>query len=194
MKIYYKENTGLKTAQDENCDYFVLNTIGAKMVINSAYAEILFWEKLEHAQGGKPANLSRTIQWDIKQETSIDSGVNTLFTSDSLQTTPSSFSWNGWMADAPYTTADGLWSGFQMVNWNQLMSLLNQSNSGLLNYPPFNYDVYASSARRIIHSTTSAALTGNILEFTGASFAFVAKTTARSTMLYRQFTLAELGL
>jgi len=89
MKIYYKENTGLKTAQDENCDYFVLNTIGAKMVINSAYAEILFWEKLEHAQSGKPANLSRTIQWEIKNETSIDSGVTTLFTADSLQTTNS---------------------------------------------------------------------------------------------------------
>jgi hypothetical protein len=89
MKIYYKENTGLKTMQDENCDYFVLNIIGAKMVINSAYAEILFWEKLEHAQSGKPANLSRTIQWDIQKETSIDSGITTLFTSDSLQTTNS---------------------------------------------------------------------------------------------------------
>jgi hypothetical protein len=89
MKIYYKENTGLKTAQDENCDYFVLNIIGAKMVINSAYAEILFWEKLEHAQSGKPANISRIIQWDIQKETSIDSGITTLFTSDSLQTTNS---------------------------------------------------------------------------------------------------------
>jgi hypothetical protein len=89
MNIYYKENTGLKTRQDDNCDYFVINTIGAKLVINRAEAEILFWEKLEHAQGGKPANLSRSIQWDIKKETSIDSGVNTLFTSDSLETTNS---------------------------------------------------------------------------------------------------------
>ena len=89
MKIYYKENIGLKTNQDENCDYFVLDTIGAKLVINRAEASILFWEKLEHAQEGKPANLSRTIQWDIVKETSIDSGVETLFTSDTLKTTNS---------------------------------------------------------------------------------------------------------
>ena len=50
---------------------------------------LLFWEKLEHAQSGKEANLSRTIQWDIVKETSIDSGVNTLFTSDTLETTNS---------------------------------------------------------------------------------------------------------
>jgi hypothetical protein len=102
-------------------------------------------------------------------------------------------SWNNWMANAPYTTSDGLTTGFKMVNWNQLMSLLNQSNPSLLNYPPFNYFV-SSSGQRIIHSTTSAAITGNIIELTGATFAFVAKTTARGTMLYRQFTLAELGL
>lgn len=89
MNIYYKENTGLKTPQGEDCNYFVLDTIGAKLVINRAEATLLFWEKLEHAQGGKPANLSRTIQWDIKKETSIDSGVNTLFTSDTLETTNS---------------------------------------------------------------------------------------------------------
>lgn len=89
MNIYYKENTGLKTPQEENCDYFVLDTIGAKLVINKAEATILFWEKLEHAQSGQPANLSRTITWDIKKETSIDSGVNTLFTSKELQTTNS---------------------------------------------------------------------------------------------------------
>lgn len=87
MNIYYKENTGLETRQGEKCDYFVLNTIGAKLVINRAEAEILFYEKLEHAQADKPANLSRTIQWDIVKETSIDSGVNTLFTSDTLKTT-----------------------------------------------------------------------------------------------------------
>jgi len=89
MNIYYKENTGLQTAQEENCDYFVLNTIGAKLTINVAEATILFWEKLEHAQSGKPANLSRTIRWDIIKESSIDSGVNTLFTSDTLETTNS---------------------------------------------------------------------------------------------------------
>ena len=87
MTIYYKENIGLKTAQGEPCDYFTINTIGAKLAINRAEAEILFWERLEHAHGGKPANLSRTIQWDIVKETSIDAGVETLFTSAELQTT-----------------------------------------------------------------------------------------------------------
>lgn len=87
MKIYYKENTGLTTAQDEKTDYFTINTIGAKMVINRAEAEILFWERLEHAQDGKPANISRTISWDITGETSIDNGLATLFTADNLQTT-----------------------------------------------------------------------------------------------------------
>ena len=87
MKIYYKENTGLKTAQGENCDYFVIDTIGAKMTINRAEAVILFWERLEHAQGDKPANLSRSISWDITGETSIDNGIQTLFTSEFLTTT-----------------------------------------------------------------------------------------------------------
>lgn len=87
MTIFHKENTGLKTAQGEPCDYFVIDTIGAKMTINRAEATILFWERLEHAQNGKPANLSRTIQWDINKETSIDAGIETLFTSDELTTT-----------------------------------------------------------------------------------------------------------
>ena len=87
MKIYYKENTGLTTAQGEPCDYFVIDTIGARMTINRAEATILIWEQLKHAQGGKPANLSRTIQWDIVKETSIDAGVETLFTADTLETT-----------------------------------------------------------------------------------------------------------
>lgn len=87
MNIYLKENTGLQTAQGEPCNYFTINTIGAKLAINRAEAEILFWERLEHAQGGKPANLSRTIQWDINKETSIDAGIETLFTSETLTTT-----------------------------------------------------------------------------------------------------------
>ena len=87
MNIYLKENTGLQTAQGEPCNYFVLDTIGAKLTINIAEATILFWEKLEHAQNGKPANLSRTIQWDINKETSIDAGIETLFTSETLTTT-----------------------------------------------------------------------------------------------------------
>lgn len=87
MKIYYKEKIGLKTKQEEPCDYFVIDKIGARMTINRAEAEILFWERLDHAQEGKPANLSRTIQWDIVKETSIDSGVQTLFTAEKLTTT-----------------------------------------------------------------------------------------------------------
>lgn len=87
MKIYHKENTGLKTAQDEKTDYFTIDKIGAKLAIGRAEAEILFWEKLEHAQTDKPANLSRTIAWDINGETSIDNGLNTLFTEDNLTTT-----------------------------------------------------------------------------------------------------------
>ncbi len=87
MKIYYKQNTGLKTAQDEKTDYFTIDFIGAKMSINRAEATILFWEKLEHAQSNKPANLSRTVAWDITKETSIEAGLNTLLSSDSLDST-----------------------------------------------------------------------------------------------------------
>jgi len=87
MNIYYKENIGLQTPQGENCDYFVLKYIGANLITNKAEAEILFWENLIHAQNDKPANLSRRILWDIVNETSVDSGINTLFTSDTITTT-----------------------------------------------------------------------------------------------------------
>ena len=87
MNIYYKENIGLKTAQEYNTDYFTIRFIGAKLLENKAHAELIFWERLEDAQKNKTPNLSRTVEWDIVKETSIDSGVNTLFTSDSLETT-----------------------------------------------------------------------------------------------------------
>jgi hypothetical protein len=86
MDIYYKENTGLKTAQEYNTDYFAIKRIGADLENNKAFAEIYFWEKSKDA-GVKVPNLSRMIEWEIVKETSIDAGVQTLFTAKTLETT-----------------------------------------------------------------------------------------------------------
>lgn len=87
MDIYFKENIGLKTPQAENCDYFTIKKIGADLETQKATAELYFWENLAHAQNNKPANVSRTIDWDIIKETSIDAGIETLLTSEVLTTT-----------------------------------------------------------------------------------------------------------
>ena len=53
------------------------------------YVDVLLWEKQEHAQGNKPANLGRTIVSDITKEANLDEALSTLFTSDTLTTTNS---------------------------------------------------------------------------------------------------------
>ena len=55
MEVWYKQNTGIKNPQDRNLDYFVINLIGANYSTSSCGAEILFYEFLEDAQGGKIA-------------------------------------------------------------------------------------------------------------------------------------------
>lgn len=75
MDIYYRENTGLKTAQNENCDYFTINLIGADLPNNTAFAEIHFWITDQHAVDGLPARLSRTVEFPIETNRSIDDGI-----------------------------------------------------------------------------------------------------------------------
>lgn len=87
MIIYEKENTGITTAQEEPCKYFSIEEIGANLWKGKAFAKVHFWERLNHAQSGKKANVYRDIEWSIVKETSIDAGLDTLFSSESITTT-----------------------------------------------------------------------------------------------------------
>lgn len=102
-------------------------------------------------------------------------------------------SWTNWMANEPYTTTDSSFTGFRVANMLQFQSIWNWDEASMMDYPPFNYSVINSGVR-IITSTTQKTLTANTLELTGATYAWVNKGTVRQAILYRQFTLAELGL
>ena len=86
MDIYYKENTGIKTAQEENCDYFTIENLGADLRNGKGYAVLHFWERVEHAQTDKPANASRNIVWDLGQDVSITAGYQKVLGFESIQT------------------------------------------------------------------------------------------------------------
>lgn len=87
MQIYYKENTGIKTKQDENCDYFAIEDLGLTNFFTQARGVVHFWEKLEHAQAGKPANAMRILIWDNVANPDPQSGLNYLFQEASHVTT-----------------------------------------------------------------------------------------------------------
>ncbi len=63
MIIYYKENTGLKTPQDHNLDYFVIKLIGADYQSDSSGASVIFYEYLEDAQQQKTPPAQRDFLW-----------------------------------------------------------------------------------------------------------------------------------
>ena len=86
MTIYYKENTGLKTPQDHNLDYFIIVKAGNDYKLSECFAEIIFYQFLEDAQTNKPANAQRTCQWSPNIDcTSVM--IAELFSFDSITTT-----------------------------------------------------------------------------------------------------------
>ena len=86
MEVWYKQNTGIKNPQDRNLDYFVVNLIGANYSTSSCGAEILFYEFLEDAEGGKIAPASRGVYWNPLID-SVSQMQTDLFSFDSITTT-----------------------------------------------------------------------------------------------------------
>jgi transcription initiation factor TFIID subunit TAF12 len=86
MDIYYKQNTGLETPQGHNLDYFSIKILGNNYTSSTSFAEIVFYQFLEDAQSGKPANAQRTCEWNPMSDcTSVM--VANLFSFDSITTT-----------------------------------------------------------------------------------------------------------
>ncbi len=64
MDIYYKENTGIKTPQDKELNYFRVTIVGTDYATSTNFAEVVFHETLEEAQGDKAPNAHRRFEWD----------------------------------------------------------------------------------------------------------------------------------
>ena len=63
MDIYYNENTGIKTPQDRNLDYFQITVIGTLYATSTNFAEVIFHETLEDAQADKVPQAHRRFEW-----------------------------------------------------------------------------------------------------------------------------------
>jgi len=63
MDIHYKENTGIKTAQNHNLDFFQVLTIGTLYATSTNFAEVIFHETLEDAQAAKEPQAHRRFEW-----------------------------------------------------------------------------------------------------------------------------------
>jgi len=86
MDIYYKENTGLETPQGHNLDYFSITLLGNNYTTSTCFAEIVFYQFLEDAQSGKPANAQRTCEWSPLTDSASQMRID-LFDMDSVDTT-----------------------------------------------------------------------------------------------------------
>lgn len=132
------------------------------------------------------------IDWTTYDE---DAGEVTgyLFSDDC--DSPASKNWTTWFSGAPYQDKNSDFSGFNIVNVNQLHSLLNHGNEYALDYPPFNHQTTTSGSTDVWSSTMDAPLT-NFALCLNIRHLIISRNivTSLPAMLYRQFTLAELGL
>lgn len=87
MEIRFRENTGIKTAQNRNCDYFVLTGIGVDLLTGMAYCNIDFYEHLETATKGLEANAGRSLEWKVVSATDITSGMSKVLEFENFTTT-----------------------------------------------------------------------------------------------------------
>ena len=91
MATYYRENTGIKTAQDHNLDYFQIDTIGAENRLTQARATVLLYQFEADAKANKVPNAERTVVWDLSAQTDLTQGVQSVLQWDSVQTTANDF-------------------------------------------------------------------------------------------------------
>jgi len=87
MNIYYRENTGIQTAQERNLDYFQVINMGALFQTSTAFVEVIFFEYLTDAKNGKIPNAHRRIEWQMGANTDITSGLAKLLTFENVTTT-----------------------------------------------------------------------------------------------------------
>ena len=87
VTVYYKENSGIKTPQNEDCKFFVIDEAGAKINKPKAFGEILFYEKREHADNELEPNASRRVEWTRENEASIPAGIERILSFENKETT-----------------------------------------------------------------------------------------------------------
>jgi hypothetical protein len=103
--------------------------------------------------------------------------------------------WNNWMINAPYSDINEEWNDFYVANFNQAASILNWSDNTHLAYPPFNYSLINNNAR--LWTSTSRGNGGGaraICLQLNQTIGTLLKSESMSALLYKQFTLVELGV
>lgn len=104
-------------------------------------------------------------------------------------------SWDGWMAGSPYSDKLGDYNDFILCNVRQMHQLMEFGLVYPLDYPPFNHqnigledEVWTSSSDRSLVNYRMIMAGRHVLGSRAAA------TSDKKAMLWRQFTLTELGL
>lgn len=87
MDIYYRQDTGIITPQNEKLDYFRFKRIGKDLDDNYAYAIVYFFRTLENAQAKVPPRAERELHFPIIENEDVSSGVLALLQLEDFVTT-----------------------------------------------------------------------------------------------------------
>lgn len=82
---YFRKDTGIKTEQNENCDYFDFVFLGIDLKTNMVKAHINFWEQEKHVNKERP-NQVRILSFNKGANDSIQSGIDYLLTLENFKT------------------------------------------------------------------------------------------------------------
>jgi hypothetical protein len=128
------------------------------------------------------------LDWSTWESDNIVYGY--LISQFSNQTERQTF--NNWGLNSPYNTAS--WSGFVLVNTNEIKTLVNESAGDIMNYPPFNWTIISNSLTYLWTCTSRASSnpTDNAWLLSQVGFQALAKTQLARCMLMRQFNTSEL--
>ena len=87
MKIYYKENTGLKTPQEYNTDNFGIKLIYTDYDSNNQGVDLVFWDNQADAISNKIPRLCKRVEWSMITELSNQNIISNILSVDTLVTT-----------------------------------------------------------------------------------------------------------
>lgn len=82
---FYRENTGIVTEQNDNCDYFSLAHIGIDLFTNEVKALLKFWEHEKNVNIEKP-NQVRILTFSKGVNDTVESGINAILSFEGFPT------------------------------------------------------------------------------------------------------------
>lgn len=101
--------------------------------------------------------------------------------------------WNNWMSGQPYTYDSK--NDWYVTNVRQVLQLANFGINYLYNYSPINYSVSNNTATLITSTTWASSSVNCYTVHTNNDLVLRSKSSwSASALLYREYTLAELGL